>query len=619
MKMRKTVVKSILILLAGILAGIILLWVCYLLPVTQESVHVAESVDILDKEGWYPAAPLMLQYDGGQIERNGGGIMDNFTDSIMITTAGREPLEGALYQAMNMASDIMEGGYGYYWHGYVVILRPLLLFLNYADIRVLNQLVQMILVAVMVCMVYCKKGGAYAALPLTIYGFLMPMAVAQSLQYSWVFYIGMAGSLITIAFHDQLSKDQRICYLFIILGMLTSYFDLLTYPLFTWGIPVIWWIIMNNNEESAKRQLKQVVFSGICWIFGYGGLWAGKWVSAEIIIHKPIVRQAWNEVLYRGGRMQNDAGRLAAFKGTVLSNLRVCINVQVVFLLGLWIIWWWYKASRHPYKAGTKKTLPFLLVALSPLTWYMVLENHTNMHSSYTYRICMIGMTALLASVINSWDAGKERLHYNKRKLIIPAVIVLAALLFSLNLKDDKYIHNGNYEVLNLDLGEQVQCIQEFHPVYDRIGAMNIYMGAENGESGEIDVKFLEEDGSVLWEHSVPAQEVVEGKFYELPVNIRLDQEKTYQISLSCRNLSGNHVWVGVVGIGQHPLAELSSFQLGSQVYDTQLSFGVLYQYRARLLKLVFGVELQILIYWNLYLLISLLIRQFGKMKDVSQ
>lgn len=608
--MCKTIGKSIIILLAGILTGTILLWISYLLPVSEDSVHVIESVDILDQEGWYPTAPLMRQYVGVPIGRNGGGIMDNFTDSIMITTAGHKPVEGALYQAMNMASDVAEEGYSYYWHGYVVILRPLLLFLNYADIRVINQLVQMIIVTFMTCMVYRKKGFAYAALPLTLYGLLMPMAVSQSLQYSWVFYIGMIGSLAIVKFHDQLSKGQRICFFFLILGMLTSYLDLLTYPLFTWGIPMIWWIVMDDDKGGAKRQLQQVVLCGISWIFGYGGLWAGKWLVGQAVTHKPILMQAWNEVLYRGGRIQNDNGRLAAHQATVLSNLKVCINVQVVFLLGLWIVYWCYKVIKNPYRIKKEKTLPLLLVALSPISWYIVLENHTCLHSNFTYRICMIGIMALLASMINSWEAGNEIRQYNKRNRIIPVAMVLIAILIALNMKDEIHVHNGNYEVTNLQLKEQIPCIQEFQPTYSRIGSMNICLSAENEGAGEIDVKILEEDGNSLWEYSVPAEEIVGGAFYEFPVKLRLDRKKTYQISISGRNLTGNKVWVGVAGMGQHPLAELSSFQIGNQKYDTQLTFGVLYRYRANIFKLAFTAQLQLLIYWNLYLLIGIVLHR---------
>ena len=610
--MYKLIGKYILILPVGILAGTIFLWISYLIPLSEDSVHVIESMDILEQEGWYPVAPLMLQHTGEPMGRNGGGIMDNFTDSIMVSTAGRKPVEGPLYQAMNMASKVAEKGYSYYWHGYVIILRPLLCFLNYADIRVLNQLLQMAFVMVMGCILYHRKGLVYAAMPLTIYGFLMPMAVSQALQYSWVFYIGMSGSLFIVKYYNRLLKGRRLYFLFMALGMLTSYFDLLTYPLFTWGIPMIWWIVMDDDQGGVKKHIKQVVLCGIHWIIGYGGLWAGKWLIGEIITHKPIIEQAWNEVLYRAGRMPGSADYLPSYQETILSNLRSCISVQVVFLLGIWIVWWIGGVIKNSYRIKKEKTLPLLLISLSPICWYVVLHDHTYIHSSYTYRICIIGLTALLASMICSRE---KEANSAARKKIIPVVIVLFAILAALNVKDDLHMHNGYCKVVNLELDEDVLCIQKFQSAYNRIGFFNIYLDAESEQSGEIEVKISKEDGSILGEHSVRAEEIVGGIFYEVPADFRLDKNETYEISILAKNLYGNHVWIGVTETGLHPLGELSSLQMGDEKYDAQLIFGVLYRYRARLLKLVFAIELQLLIYWNFYLLIEIVLAWIHRQK----
>lgn len=95
--MFKTITKGALVLLAGLLMGTALLWLSYLLPVTEESPHVLESIQTLKQEGWYPAVPVMHQDDDALSGANPSGILDNFTDSIMITTAGHAPDEGALY------------------------------------------------------------------------------------------------------------------------------------------------------------------------------------------------------------------------------------------------------------------------------------------------------------------------------------------------------------------------------------------------------------------------------------------------------------------------------------------------------------------------------------------
>lgn len=61
--------------------------------------------------------------------------MDNFTDGIMISQASAARERNVLRQALEVQ------GYTYYWHGYIIILRPLLLLFDYAQIRVLNGLI----------------------------------------------------------------------------------------------------------------------------------------------------------------------------------------------------------------------------------------------------------------------------------------------------------------------------------------------------------------------------------------------------------------------------------------------------------------------------------------------
>ena len=595
--------KGTLILLAGTLIGVFLLWISYLLPVAEEDVHVAESTVMLEQEGWYPTVPLMYQYQNTDKPSgiNPGGILDNFTDSIMITTAGHRPDDGALRQAMNMAGSKMPDGYSYYWHGYVTLLRPLLLFLNYADMRVLNQLLQLLTVAALACMLYLRKGIPWAALALTIYGLLLPMAVSQSLQYSWVFHIGMAGSLTVVRFHDWLAEKQRIYFLFLILGMLTCYMDLLTYPLFTWGIPMIWWIIMGSDEEPARSQLVSVILCGIAWICGYGGLWMGKWLIGGIILQEPLWKQAWYEVQYRAGTLSGSDGYEVSHLKVLLRNLEVYMSIQDLCLLGGWITWWGLRIVGKAREFHTGKIPALLLIALSPIAWYVVLHNHTYVHSSFTYRIWVVALTALLASMISSLD-GKGILSCNIRRAVIPSVLILTAIVIALNIREETYIHNGNFVPAQLELGEHMELRQEFTPSYQSLPAINLLLYAETGQPGEIVICILNEN-QVLQSLTVSASEVEGDKFYELPVGLRHNKDTTYQISISGRNLGEGHISVGVTDSGLYPLSELSSLRLDGQDYDAQLICGFHYRHRAGLRKLTLAVELQLLLYWSVYLL----------------
>lgn len=298
MKYRKIgfyLLKCIGILFMGAFAGTLLLAMVFLLPVNQNNYE--NSKEVIDREGFYPLVPYLS--DAAEFGSNFPGGLDNSSDKIMITTAMSVTEDNALVSAMKMYSEYV-GSYSYYWHGYVCILRPLFLIFDYGELRSVNAIMQVLCMIILSVTVADKLGKRYLLLVFSGYSFLMPLTLMFSFQYSWVFYIAILVSLFIITKHDYLEKDGKIYFLFIISGMLTSYMDLLTYPLITWGIPIIWWVLM-SEEEKIKNHILNVVFSGISWIFGYAGMWMLKWETGSFVLHTDLWSEAMDEVFFRVG------------------------------------------------------------------------------------------------------------------------------------------------------------------------------------------------------------------------------------------------------------------------------------------------------------------------------
>lgn len=76
---------------------------------------------------------------------------------------------------------------------------------------------------------------------------------------------------------------QNMCYVFLIIGMATSYVDFLTYPFVSLGIPLVIWLILDNEEKVIQKLGKMVWNSGF-WCAGYAGMWAGKWILGSILL-----------------------------------------------------------------------------------------------------------------------------------------------------------------------------------------------------------------------------------------------------------------------------------------------------------------------------------------------
>lgn len=136
--------KGILLLLAGALAGILLLGAAFLCPVNPE--HQQNAYQVMEKEGWYPSVLVHSLARDEAFFSYEPGILDNGTDRIMLFTAMDTSAEGNSFaRAMNMYCTYLDQNYSYYWHGYVSILRPLLYLFEYDQLRFFNWAGQFLL------------------------------------------------------------------------------------------------------------------------------------------------------------------------------------------------------------------------------------------------------------------------------------------------------------------------------------------------------------------------------------------------------------------------------------------------------------------------------------------
>lgn len=136
--------------------------------------------------------------------------LDNFTDAIMLNNAVFEGTGSVVDDAMNNPYVNVDGleqtrslvkyvsddsankiiiNYPRYWHGYLVWLKPLLLVMNYADIRVLFMFIQMFLVLFAALEIY-KKSRYKAAVPFVFsMCCLNTISTAMCMQYACMYMI----------------------------------------------------------------------------------------------------------------------------------------------------------------------------------------------------------------------------------------------------------------------------------------------------------------------------------------------------------------------------------------------------------------------------------------------
>ncbi|MBQ8394736.1 MAG: hypothetical protein IJX49_04105 [Clostridia bacterium] len=381
--------KKILIYSIATVAMLVLFFVAmvlvYCIPVSWLSKNVSESLKVIDSEGTYPT------FFFGVL----GSRLDNYTDRAMINMNNASLTGNPFYQAMN------NNGYARYWHGYQVFLRPLLIFFDIRGIRYLGIFVFLILFCAVFAML-CKRVNVGVALAflITIASFCI-VVIPVSLQFSSVFNITFLFMLYLLCFKD-ITKAKYVPLAFMIVGMLTSFIDLLTVPLLTLGLPLILYILLNirNGKDDWWENFKLLIIVCLLWCFGYGFCWFFKWVIASIFTKRNIIQNAIDQIFFRTmGNEKYPVTRMGTLKKNVETLFELGESLPIVLAMVLGGLSILALIFRTTWKRVGLATL-FLGIAIFPYVWYFVLANHSNIHAWFTYRLQGMTVFALLTGLI---------------------------------------------------------------------------------------------------------------------------------------------------------------------------------------------------------------------------
>lgn len=378
-----------------------------LLPDKTIKAHVAQSAPGLAEEGSYPNA--IITWDQCQ--------MDNFTDALIMNQIYNIDRKHPVRSAM-IVNRSSEGGldwdqpglllrrvhgeelkshqYSRYWHGNTFLFRFVLLLMDFNMLRWTLYLISGLLMVMLLC-AYYPEAGTLKTMVLS-FGFLVTCGfVTQfSMQFFPVLALTLIGSLLVI----KRDKSKDFGLLFFIVGSLTCYFDLLTAPLLTLGIPLA--VMLSLNKESQfdlKRNLLTIIKLILLWGLGFALTFFMKWVLASLILGQNVLADAYEVALYRMDT--EDFTRWDAlsrnFKMIPLWMIIVAVAVLIVI-----------DVVRHK-RLNCKKALAYLLVGVMPLVWYLLLSNHSYIHWWFTYRLLAITITCLMLMLSDAIPTTSEK------------------------------------------------------------------------------------------------------------------------------------------------------------------------------------------------------------------
>ena len=319
-------------------------------------------------------------------------------------------MAGAYYESEEGISDIGIGEranrtYEWYWHGWLVVLKPLLVFFDYAAIKKVFAVVCVgLLVALCVSADRKLPRGGYCLAVVASFALTSTFSAVEVLPFFFSVCIALLGSLVALRF--AASGDERslgsMLLSFFILGALTTYFDFLVTPALTLLLPLAWFFLA-RVELGERVRTRALLVTGVAlaafWCLGYGLLWLSKWALASLMLGINVFDLGINQFLFRSGA-EGYADNRTAVVASEWDGVKVApyeairLNVAAVSpgfpesafavasalaMVGCAL----FGAKRK----GAALSLCLGVVWLAPYAWHAVLSNHSIIHYYFTCRL----------------------------------------------------------------------------------------------------------------------------------------------------------------------------------------------------------------------------------------
>ena len=304
-----------------------------------------------------------------------------------------------------------------YWHGSMIIVRPLLVIFNIQQIYLFNAIVLFILIFLLIAILFKKSKLLTFAFLIGLVMIALPI-VPNNLIYTWTILLMLVFSIILLKVEKK--KPSWVNPIFLICGILTAYFDFLSTEILTMLVPLLILVTVRYKEgrlTNLKDGLKLIFLSMITWGIGYIGMFLAKWLIASIVLNINAIDHTKENVMLRVG---------LGYYGENTKKIRwqvITENVQTLFpianykkhtteiLAGISITFLILELLIVDPKKIRKMWLSVIMIIIGfivPLLRFEVLLNHSYNHSFMVFRILLVTIMALVVIIANSFEARRK-------------------------------------------------------------------------------------------------------------------------------------------------------------------------------------------------------------------
>lgn len=317
-----------------------------------------------------------------------------------------------------------------YWHGSILIIKPLLMIFKLEQIYILNAITISILTSILIILLIKKK---YYSIAISIILGLIMVAiwyVPFCFEYVWTFIIMLIISIISVKIESKeiKNKDEKLYVLYFITGILTCFFDFFTTEIITILVPVAIVLSIRIKEkrfESLKKELIFLIKSISLWLIAYSFMWFAKWIIASIVLKvnamefvkdKAILRingdvmglPLWETMIraIKENFLTMYPINIIKKKGWILLSIFIALFLSLVLVID------------RKNKEKMKYMTLMLIIGIIPYLRYITLSNHSFRHSFFTFRSQLPTIMCIVLILGNCIDKKKllSKLEIRKDK-----------------------------------------------------------------------------------------------------------------------------------------------------------------------------------------------------------
>ena len=345
----------------------------------------------------------------------GEGTLQEILKSPMYSRSGSfyTPTPDLLFESVSqdLPADAV---YDRYWHGMAMVLRPLFLFLELKQIRILFVAVLLGLLALLSVQLWnCRLKGAVCFLWISALLVQLPM-VGLCVEYFPVWVVMLLSSFAVLHRWDS---SRTLCYVFIINGVSCAFFDFLTTETVAVVLPLALLVLLKKQNGKLGQmwtEVKNLLGYGLLWGVSYLGAFFTKWLLSGMVHGQERISVALSSFWDRQGAVAANTAIDSLYQGTfvrtsleaaggehlpqmfsaVLINIRllcglsgkVSLEEMALIVLGIVLVMagfaYLYRKQREELTQGYL----LLLLGMAPVARMMVMNNHSLEHCFFVYR-----------------------------------------------------------------------------------------------------------------------------------------------------------------------------------------------------------------------------------------